>query len=125
MNTIELSSQTIQECRKKLILLREELMNHLRGARLEISVAEKMSGDEVDQTIAQAIEDDFSRRQSRIRTQLLEVDYALSRIQKGEFGICEETQEPIETERLLALPYTRLSIEGAELREAMQKRFAR
>ena len=120
-----LNKETVQECRKKLVLLREDLMNRMRGARLEISVQEKMAGDEIDQTNAQAMEDEFARRQSRVRLQLLEVESALARIQNGEFGICEETQEPIEIDRLLALPYTRLSIEGAELREAMQKRFAR
>jgi len=120
-----LNKETVQECRKKLVLLREDLMNRMRGARLEVSVQEKMAGDEIDQTNAQAMEDEFARRQSRVRLQLLEVESALARIQNGEFGICEETQEPIEIDRLLALPYTRLSIEGAELREAMQKRFAR
>ncbi len=99
-------------------------MNHLRGARLEVSVQEKMSGDEIDQTVAQSIENDFARRQHRVRAQLLEVETALAKIQRGEFGVCEETQEPIETERLLALPYTRLSIEGAEIRESVDKRFA-
>ena len=45
-------------------------------------------------------------------------------MEQGIFGICEETEEQIEIERLLALPWTRLSIEGAEIREAVRKRFA-
>ena len=36
-----------------------------------------------------------------------------------------ETEEEIEPERLRALPWTRLSIEGAEIRESMTKRYAR
>ncbi len=56
---------------------------------------------------------------------LLEIDYALARIENGKYGVCEETQELIETERLLALPQTRLSIEGAEIRESLQIKFAR
>lgn len=119
------SSQIMTECRNKLVMLKQDLLNHLRGAKLDVSVQEKMSGDEIDQTVAQSIENDFARRQNRIRTQLMEVEYALARMQSGDFGICEETQELIEADRLLAIPYTRLSIEGAELREALQKRFVR
>jgi DnaK suppressor protein len=50
---------------------------------------------------------------------------ALSRIESGTYGICEETEEQIEHERLLAIPWTRLSIEGAEIRESIKKRYAR
>lgn len=113
------------ECRKKLVLMREDILNRIRGSKLEITVHEKMSGDEVDQTVAQAIENQFASNQSRLRSQLLEIELALSRIQKGAFGFCEETNEPIEAPRLLAIPYTRFSIEGAEIREALSKRFAR
>ena len=114
----------VDECRSKLILMREDLMNTFRHHRLEVSAYDKMSGDEVDQTSAQALENDFAIRSSRIRHQLLEIEHALSRIQRGDFGICEETGEPIEHARLLAIPYTRLSLEGAEIREALRERFA-
>ena len=119
------NSQIITECRNKLILMKEDLLNRMRGSRLEVTAHEKMAGDEADQTAAQALENDFALKQNRMRTQLLEIEYALARIQKGSFGFCEETNEPIEQERLLAIPYTRLSIEGAEIREAIQKRFVR
>jgi DnaK suppressor protein len=56
---------------------------------------------------------------------LIEIESALARIQNGTFGICEETDENIEPERLKAIPWTRLSIEGAELRESMGRRYAR
>jgi DnaK suppressor protein len=60
-----------------------------------------------------------------MRLQLFEIESALARIDSNVFGICEETLEPIEVERLLAIPSTRLSIEGAELREAVKRKFAR
>jgi DnaK suppressor protein len=60
-----------------------------------------------------------------MRTQLLEIEMALSRMEQGTFGVCEETEEVIEADRLLAIPWTRLSIEGAELREAVSRKFAR
>ena len=70
-------------------------------------------------------ENDFLTAQTRMKELLLEIEFALSRIESGRFGICEETEELIETERLRALPWTRLSIEGAEIRETGQHKFAR
>lgn len=122
---IETQRDIIHECRKRLLLLRDEILNRMRGSKLEVTAYEKMAGDEIDQSVAQMAENQFALNQARSREQLIEVDLALSRIQKGEYGICEETQEPIEIERLLAIPYTRLSIEGAEIREALQRKFAR
>lgn len=120
-----ITNEIISECRQKLILMKQDLLNRIRGAKLEVSAYDKMVGDEVDQLVAQQAENNFVMNQNRIRTQLFEIELALSRIQSGQFGICEETEEPIEVERLLALPYTRLSIEGAEMRDAMAKKFAR
>jgi DnaK suppressor protein len=106
-------------------MMKEDLLNRVRTAHHEFSMSEKMSGDEADQTVALIAENSFLSNQERLRTQLLEIEFALGRIERGQFGLCEETQEPIEAERLLAIPYTRLSIEGAELRDAVQRRFAR
>jgi RNA polymerase-binding transcription factor DksA len=38
---------------------------------------------------------------------LCEVEAALKRIEKGTYGICEESQRPIPASRLKALPWTR------------------
>lgn len=124
MNT-QLTSQTIAECRKKLISMRQDLLNRVRMAQLDFGHVEKSSGDEVDQTVAQLAENHFLIAQERMRTQLIEIDQALSRIENGTYGICEETEEPIEVDRLFAVPWTRLSIEGAEIQEAMTRKFAR
>jgi DnaK suppressor protein len=82
-------------------------------------------GDEGDQSMAALAETDFLNSQDRLRKQILEIELALSRIERGVFGICEETEEAIEIERLLAIPWTRLSIEGAEIQDTMSKRFAK
>lgn len=78
----------------------------------------------MDQTSTMQAEHAYVVNQSRLREQLIEIEFALARIENGNFGICEETSEPIEIERLLAIPWTRLSIEGAEIREVSSKKFA-
>ncbi len=124
MTTETVSKDLMMECRTKLLRMKDEIMNRSRMHRQEFDSFEKGSGDEIDVAVAQIAEDHFLLTQDRMRRQLMEIEFALARIATGEFGMCEETQEPIEMERLLAIPYTRLSIEGAEIREAMKRRTA-
>jgi DnaK suppressor protein len=104
--------------------MKADLLNRARQAAADFNQIDKAAGDEIDQSAAHQEEHTFLVTQDRIKTQLLEIEYALMRIENGTYGICEETEEKIETERLLAIPWTTLSIEGAELRESTQKKFA-
>lgn len=119
-----INSNTIAEIKRRLLLHKADLINRLRLHSMEIKSGFDLSGDEIDQTNAVMTENTILSFQQKIREQLMEIESALGRIEQGTFGICEETEEPIEIERLMALPWTRLSIEGAELREAVRKRFA-
>jgi DnaK suppressor protein len=108
--------------------MKQDLLNRVRSSAAQFSQAQSSrttSGDEIDQTVAQMEEHSFLVSQERMRGQLLEIEMALSRIEQGNFGVCEETEEVIEVDRLLAVPWTRLSIEGAEIREATERKFAR
>ncbi len=48
---------------------------------------------------------------------LFEVQSALRRIEKGRYGICQDTGKPIPAARLRALPWTRFRKEAEERRE--------
>lgn len=48
---------------------------------------------------------------------LIEIDYALKRIEDGTYGICEGLGIPIEQPRLEAIPWTRYSLEYAKKME--------
>lgn len=119
-----ISAKLVQECKSKLLNAKSELLNRVKEARANL-VDDDKGGDEADQTVRVLAEAEFLNMQDRLRSQLIEVESALARIENGTFGLCEETEEPIEAERLLAIPWTRLSIEGAEIRESMNKRYAR
>lgn len=119
-----LTKEFITECRHQLLSIKEQLLNQFRSNQADFHTRET-GGDEVDQSMSLLAENQLFASQQRIRHQLLEVEMALARIEKGSFGICEETLEPIELERLQAIPWTRLSIEGAEIREAQKIRFVR
>ncbi|MCB0394543.1 MAG: TraR/DksA family transcriptional regulator [Bdellovibrionales bacterium] len=121
-----LSSKVIQQCKENLLARKTDILNRVRDSRMNLAqTEEKRGGDEADQTMAILAEKEALTLHERLRSHLVEIETALSRIENGSYGICEETDEAIEEDRLLAIPWTRLSIEGAEMREAVSKRYAR
>jgi DnaK suppressor protein len=120
-----LSTELIAKCKAKLLQMKADCMNRAKLAAQDFNQINKSSGDEIDQSSAHQEEHAFLINQTRLKSQLLEIEFALGRIEQGFYGVCEETLEPIESERLMALPFTRLSIEGAEIRESTTRRFAR
>jgi len=122
--TPHISEKLVSECRQKLVQAKTDILNRVKEARMNLDNEDK-GGDEADQTVRVLAEAEFLNMHERLRNQLFEIESALGRIENGSFGLCEETEELIEPERLRAIPWTRLSIEGAEIRESMNKRYAR
>ena len=119
-----IKNSLILECKNKLLTEKANLLNRYHQNRIEFQNRDD-AGDEMDQSVRLLAEKSFVSTQDRIRKTLFEIESALERIQKNIYGFCEETSQPIEEDRLLAIPWTRLSIEGAELLESLSKRFVR
>ena len=122
MMSKEITRTIIDKCREKLLRTKADLLNQVSEARNDMAFSEGHSGDEADQTVRLMEEKELLNRNERINHQLMAVEMALARIEQGCYGICEETGESIEPERLIALPWTSLSIEGAEIRESSNKK---
>ncbi|MDZ4660300.1 MAG: TraR/DksA family transcriptional regulator [Pseudomonadota bacterium] len=120
-----ITKEVVARCREKLIKTREEIINRFQSTRIDLYAGDDKGGDEADQTVRTMAESETLSMHERLRQKLYEIELALARIEGGTFGMCEETEEPIEADRLLAIPWTRLSIEGAEIRESLKKRYAR
>lgn len=120
----EVDKNLTKECKELLLSAKQDILNRVQSTKKNLNTAVEKGGDEGDQTVRALAESEMLGMHDRLRKQLLEVEYALVRIDAGSFGLCEETEEPIEPERLRAIPWTRLSIEGAEIRESLKKRFA-
>jgi DnaK suppressor protein len=118
-----LDRTVFEQCKHKLLTAKADLLNRFQSHFRDFRERET-GGDEADQTMSLLAENHLFITQQRLRTQLLEIESALMRMEKGTYGICEETDEPIERERLLAIPWTRLSIEGAEMRESVEEKRA-
>jgi DnaK suppressor protein len=123
---MSLPRELVEKCKAKLLTSKAEILNRVRESRADLYNSEdNKGGDEGDQTLRALAEAEFLSMHERLRKQLMEIESALGRIEKGLYGVCEETEEMIEAERLLAIPWTRLSIEGAEIRESIGKKYAR
>jgi DnaK suppressor protein len=61
------------------------------------------------------------RTRDRYRKLVSKIDAALRRIEAGDYGYCEETEEPIGIARLEARPVATLSIEAQERHERSER----
>jgi RNA polymerase-binding transcription factor DksA len=69
--------------------------------------------------MAEVATDEFERdlalsRLSFDQNAIYEIEEAMTRIRNGSYGVCEITGEPIDEERLLAIPWTRFSLGAQE-----------
>jgi len=98
---------------KELIRIRNQISAQLSGLAKES--AEEMTGYSLH--MADSGTDNFDRDfnlslMSSDQDSLYEIDEALKRIEKGTFGICELSGKPIPKARLVAIPWTRFTVEA-------------
>ena len=61
------------------------------------------------------------RTRDRARKLIVKINEALTRVEDGSYGYCEETAQPIGIRRLMARPIATLSIEAQERHERMER----
>ncbi len=108
--------------RKKLVAWRTEL---IKGSGETVSTT--LQGTELQQpdiTDRASAETDHAlelRTRDRERKLIGKINETLIRVENGDYGYCEETDEPIGVARLEARPTATLSIEAQERHERMEK----
>ena len=122
---MKLQESFVNQCKHKLLKEKSNIINRVQSYRYNLFSSIEKTGDEADQTSALLQEKETLSLHERLKSKLMEIEKALTRIETGAYGVCEETEEPIEIERLRTIPWTSLSIEGAEIRENVQKKYAR
>lgn len=110
------TQKQLKEQLRRLIELRERVTGEI------ISInRDSLNHTEPDPSLSDQGTDTFDRefalnQLSNEQDVLFEIDEAIRRLEKGSYGICEMTEEPINIERLEALPYVRYSVQAqAEL----------
>jgi DnaK suppressor protein len=107
--------------RRKLVAWKEEI---LREASETIVTLQNDSDNHPDIADRASSETDRAielRARDRQRKLISKIDSALSRINDGSYGYCEETGEPIGLRRLDARPIATLSIEAQERHERRER----
>lgn len=107
--------------RRKLLLWKEEI---LRESRETLAVLQNESENHPDLADRASSETDRAielRARDRQRKLIAKIDAALSRIEEGTYGYCDETGEPISLKRLDARPIATLSIEAQERHERRER----
>jgi DnaK suppressor protein len=107
--------------RQKLLKWRDELVRESEETLQSLQEGGIVEPDIADRA---SIETDRSlelRTRDRARKLIAKIDEALERVEKGTYGYCEETGEPITISRLEARPIATLSIEAQERHERMER----
>ena len=105
--------------RQKLLASRAELLAEI-AALTDVTHSEAdRDGDQADHASAETDRDIVDINRTRIEGLLSEVDHALVRIASGGYGICVDTGEPIELNRLEAQPTATLSLAAQQRRERL------
>ena len=111
---VEYFRQKLLRWRAELLADSSETLRHLQ----EESLPKPDLTDRASLETERAIE---LRTRDRERKLISKIDAALSRLDAGTYGYCEETDEPIGIRRLEARPIATLSIEAQERHERMER----
>jgi DnaK suppressor protein len=120
-----MKADKLEKFKKLLLDARAKIMNAALNTQSDVlKIQHEDLVDETDHAAAIVQQGVALNVQEMNRTLLREINHALSKFEDGNYGICEDTEEPIEEARLEAQPWTRYCVEAAELREQKAKRFA-
>jgi DnaK suppressor protein len=107
--------------RQKLLRWRNELLREADGTLASLSEGGIREADVTDRASVETDRALELRTRDRARKLVSKIDQALSRIETGNYGYCEESGEPIGLRRLEARPIATLSIEAQERHERMER----
>jgi DnaK suppressor protein len=112
---LEYFRQRLLHWKAEIVKEADELLHELQheGGLQEPDIADRAS---VETEVALEL-----RSRDRQRKLISKIDEALERIERGEYGYCEETSEPIGVKRLEARPVATLSVEAQERHERKER----
>ena len=107
--------------RRKLIAWKEDILRESRETILNLQSEATPNADLADRAATEAERQLELRTRDRQRKLIAKIDDALTRLEDGSYGFCEETGEPISLKRLDARPIATLSIEAQERHERRER----
>ena len=107
--------------RAKLLAWREDILKEAKETLLHLQEENQNHPDLADRASSETDRAIELRTRDRQRKLIAKIDEALSRIDDGTYGYCEETGEPISLRRLEARPIATLSVEAQERHERRER----
>jgi DnaK suppressor protein len=107
--------------RNKLLNWREDILKEAKETLQHLQDENQNHPDLADRASSETDRAIELRARDRQRKLIAKIDAALSRIEDGTYGYCEETGEPIALKRLEARPIATLSVEAQERHERRER----
>jgi DnaK suppressor protein len=111
-----------ERIKKELLKRKRELLGQALDPRDDDLRSERENlldtGDVASQEVTQSFKIRLREREEKL---LKKIDLALSRVDDGTFGVCDDCGESIEIKRLVARPVTTLCIDCKSLQEEKEK----
>jgi len=107
--------------RAKLLAWREDILKEAKETLLHLQEENQNHPDLADRASSETDRSIELRARDRQRKLIAKIDEALTRIDDGTYGYCEETGEPISLRRLEARPIATLSVEAQERHERRER----
>jgi RNA polymerase-binding transcription factor len=116
-----MSEQQREYFRKKLMCWKDDILRESRETVAHLQNESENHPDLADRASSETDRAIELRARDRQRKLINKIDAALTRIDQGTYGFCEETGEPIAIKRLEARPIATLSIEAQERHERRER----
>jgi DnaK suppressor protein len=107
--------------RRKLVRWKGEILREAQETLATLQNENENHPDIADRASSETDRAIELRARDRQRKLIAKIDAALSRIEDGTYGYCEETGEPISIRRLEARPIATLSLEAQERHERNER----
>jgi DnaK suppressor protein len=107
--------------RAKLLMWREDILKEAKETLQHLQEENQNHPDLADRASSETDRAIELRARDRQRKLIAKLDEALTRIDDGSYGYCEETGEPISLRRLEARPIATLSVEAQERHERRER----
>lgn len=117
----ELTREHLESLRQTLVEKRKEVIANIDRHLQAVMDDSDNLPDEMDIATRQSEQAYFLRIADKEKKLLSQIDHALAKFERGTFGICEGTGEPIGVKRLILRPWTRYSFEYKEQLEREKK----
>jgi DnaK suppressor protein len=107
--------------RRKLLDWRNEILRSTKETLQHLHEESAQHPDIADRASTETERAVELRARDRQRKLIGKIDAALTRLDDGTYGYCEETGEPVSLKRLDARPITTLSVEAQERHERRER----